>query len=185
MPGCQPVRLAATAPFMKLMKRTYSTSAKDIADCLSRPTWSVRSLLPSLSSKPTAIVNEERLHHLLRLSALPRPQGSESKNKMLEALNSQLHFVNEIRKVDTRGVTPLCSLRSETEADEKEREVTMHTVKDALANEEQRGVYHKRFRRKTNESTQINDSETWDVLGSAQKKIDQYFVVESSSNGPE
>ncbi|KAI9724218.1 MAG: hypothetical protein M1828_003963 [Chrysothrix sp. TS-e1954] len=153
--------------------------AKGIDDFLSKPDWSVRSLLPSEEDVASSTeVTSTQLHHLLRLSALPPPETPEQEAKMLKDLRAQLHFVKEIQKVDTTGVQPLRSLRDETAAAEEENEISMETLKDAIANEEVVGKYHKRIRRKQVKSQGPNEAEDWDVLGQAPKKVGRFFVVE-------
>jgi hypothetical protein len=100
---------------------------------------------------------------------------------MLKTLSSQLHFVREIQQVDTQGVPPLRALRDETIAAEKEREISMDTLKEALAREEVIGKHHKRIRRKTN-PVGAKDAEDWDVLGYAERKSGKYFVVDSGKS---
>lgn len=97
---------------------------------------------------------------------------------MLTTLSSQLHFVKDIQHVDTTGVEPLRSLRDETVRGEKEAELGMDALKEALQREEIRGKHHRRIRRRKGEDAQASH-EKWDVLGSATKKMGRYFVVES------
>ncbi|KAK3713689.1 hypothetical protein LTR37_008383 [Vermiconidia calcicola] len=94
---------------------------------------------------------------------------------MLSTLSSQLHFVKEIQKVDTAGIEPLRSLRDETAQGEKEAEL------DALAQEEVRGKHHKRIRRRRDRAV-AKQEEDWDVLGTAQRKVGRYFVVEGGKD---
>lgn len=73
---------------------------------------------------------------------------------------------------------PLRAIRDETAASEQEQTITLETLNGALAKEKIIGKYHKRIQRDT---TPIDASnvEDWDVLGSAQRKVGKYFVVES------
>ena len=96
---------------------------------------------------------------------------------MLSTLSSQLHFVKEIQKVDTTGVDPLRSLRDETIQGEREAQLDMEALKDALAQEEIRGEHHKRIRRRKDQVARTNEKE-WDVLGTAERKVGRFFVVE-------
>src|SRR6266516_5495727 len=70
--------------------------AINVDKLLSKPSWSVRSLLPDSQTTSSPEVTPKQLHHLLRLSALPQPSSSEEETKMLQTLSSQLHFVMEI-----------------------------------------------------------------------------------------
>ncbi|GIZ40931.1 hypothetical protein CKM354_000425100 [Cercospora kikuchii] len=162
--------------------RSYSQQKPelDIDQLLSRPTWSVSSLLPSSSSSSsTPEITPKQLHHLLRLSALPPPKDATEEQKMLSTLSSQLHFVKDIQQMDTTGVEPLRSLRDETKQGEKEAELGLDALKVALENEEIRGRWHKRIRRQRKPA----DSQRWDVLGCASKKVGRYFVVEGGKDG--
>ena len=150
-----------------------------MGELLDRPTWSVRSLLRPENAQPEAQkVTPEQLHHLLRLSALPPPQSSEEEARMLDTLSAQLHFVGEIQRVPTHGVAPLPAIRDETRAAQEEQTVTLDTLKGALNNEDIIGKHHKRIRRNT-APVDAKDAEDWDVLGSAEKKVGRYFVVEN------
>ena len=105
--------------------RSVSGSTKaehvDVEELLSKPTWSVSSLLPPKDPSPESPqISSKQLHHLLRLSALPPPKDEAEEAKMLSTLSSQLHFVKDIQSVDTTGVEPLRSLRDETAEGEKE-----------------------------------------------------------------
>ncbi|PIB02327.1 hypothetical protein CB0940_00277 [Cercospora beticola] len=152
----------------------------DIDQLLSTPTWSVSSLLPSSSSSSsTPQITSKQLHHMLRLSALPPPKDAAEELKMLSTFSSQLHFVKDIQQMDTTGVEPLRSLRDETQQGEKEAELGLDALKVALENEEIRGRWHKRIRRQRKPA----DSQRWDVLGCASKKVGRYFVVEGGKDG--
>jgi Asp-tRNA(Asn)/Glu-tRNA(Gln) amidotransferase C subunit len=153
----------------------------DVEKLLSKPTWSVSSLLPPKDSNNAQEISSKQLHHLLRLSALPPPKDSEEEEKMLSTLSSQLHFVKEIQKVDITGVEPLQSLRDETPAGEQEAELGLEAMKEALALEEVRGKHHKRIRRRNDECVEKEDE--WDVLGTAEKKVGQFFVVDGGKDG--
>lgn len=162
----------------------YLETDQDIEDFLSKPTWSVESLLPTEEQINQAEeITSKQLHHLLRLSALPPPSSEEEEAKMLRDLKSQLHFVKEIQKVDVTGIKPLQSIRDETELAEKQSEIGMEALKEALAQEEVVGKYHKRIRRKPGPKQAEKGVEDWDVLGQAPKKVGRYFVVEGEGEG--
>lgn len=150
----------------------------DVKQLLATPTWSVASLLSSAETTDEAtIVSPKQLHHLLRLSALPPPKDATEEAKMISTLSAQLHFVREIQKVDTTGVRPLQSLRDETQEGVQELEIGMKELEDAFAQEELRGKYHERIRRRQHTSTQSSQAD-WDVLGTAGKRSGKMFVVE-------
>jgi len=97
---------------------------------------------------------------------------------MLDTLSAQLHFVGEMQRADTAGVKPLRAIRDETEAAENEHTITMETLQDAFAKEKAIGKHYKRIQRDTTQ-TPSNEAEDWPVLGSAERKVGKYFVVES------
>lgn len=188
--GCSPIRLSIWWPNRAVQHRGFasrSASASrleqqlDIEELLEKPSWSVATLLPSEGSKSgTPEVTTKQLHHLLRLSALPPPKDEQEVQKMSSTLSAQLHFVKEIQRVDTSGVEPLQSLRDETAEGERESELGMEAMKDALAMEEIRGKHHTRIRRKRAPVENVEGQ--WDVTGSATKKVGRYFVVEGGKD---
>ncbi|KAK5736937.1 hypothetical protein LTR17_007081 [Elasticomyces elasticus] len=154
----------------------------DLERLLSKPTWSVASLLPPKDQQPsTPEVSSKQLHHLLRLSALPPPKDAAEEAQMLSTLTSQLHFVKEIQRVDTSGVEPLRSLRDETAQGENEAELGMEALKGALDMEETRGTHYKRIKRKRGVKLSV-EGEQWDPLGTATKKTGRFLVVEGGKN---
>lgn len=154
----------------------------DVKKALQKPTWSVSSLLPPKDQKDSPKVSSKQLHHLLRLSALPPPKTAEEESKLLSSLSSHLHFVQEIQKVDTTGVEPLKSLRDETVAGQKEAELGLDALSEALEQEEIRGKHHKRIRRRR-DSASANEKSDWDPLATAGKKVGRYFVVDGGKEG--
>ncbi|WPH04000.1 Hypothetical protein R9X50_00688400 [Acrodontium crateriforme] len=153
----------------------------DVKKALEKPTWSVSSLLPPKDQKNTPKVSSKQLHHLLRLSALPPPKTDEEESKLLSTLSSHLHFVQEIQKVDTSGVEPLRSLRDETIAGQKDAELGLDALSEALEQEEIRGKHHKRIRRR--KDFVENEKLDWDPLAAAGKKVGRYFVIEGGKEG--
>ena len=149
----------------------------NVEELLSKPTWSVASLLPKTSDADSNEVSSKQLRHLLKLSALPPPKDDSEEAKMLKTLSSQLHFVQEIQKANTTGVQPLQSLRDETAQGEREAELGLEALKEALAAEDVRGKFHLRIRRRRDAAQTVKKDE-WNVLGSAGKKTGRYFVVE-------
>ncbi|KAL1305651.1 hypothetical protein AAFC00_007245 [Neodothiora populina] len=166
----------------------------DVHQLLERPTWSVETLLPPADDEATTgakgdtdlpNITSKQLHHLLRLSALPPPASPEEEAEMLKTLRAQLHFVDEIRKVDTTGVKPLQSLRDETAAGYREEEVGFVDLKDAFEQEEIKGSYHKKIRRRQDMPEDTEGAAVWDVLGLTRKRAGRYFVVEGGKAGTE
>jgi Asp-tRNA(Asn)/Glu-tRNA(Gln) amidotransferase C subunit len=156
------------------------TGGIDVERLLSNPHWSVESLLPPAnqsSKEPSVTVNQ--LHHLLRLSALPKPKSKEEESEMVLTLSSQLHFVKDVQSVDTSGVEPMRAIRDETVSAENETEITLATLRDALAQEEIVGKYYKRIRRRQLQPFPPTNPEGWRPLDHAQSKVGKYFVVDS------
>ena len=134
-------------------------------------------------SPPATEITPTRLRQLLRLCALPPPSSPEEEASMLHDLRSQLHFVREIQKVDTRGVKPLVSIRDETDEGQKEAEIGIEDVKEALDEERVVGKWHKRMVRLDDPKVrERNEAEEWDVLGQAPRRVGRFFVVESGEN---
>lgn len=164
--------------------RSYSSDRDllDVESLLSKPAWSVRSLVPDASVTSTQEISPKQLHHLLRLSALPQPTSPKEEAKMLETLHSQLHFVRDIQQVDTEGVEPLQSIRDESEAGIREATIGLEDLQEALGKEDIVGKNLKP-RRRRGEKVNAEDVENWDVLGTASEKIDtpagKFFVVRS------
>jgi Asp-tRNA(Asn)/Glu-tRNA(Gln) amidotransferase C subunit len=154
----------------------------DVKTLLSKPTWSVKALLPEPTKAPS--VSTTQLRHLLRLSALPEPKNEEEEEEMLNTLSSQLHFVEHIQNVDTTGVEPLRAIRDETKAAEKETEITLDTLKEALAQEEVIGKFYKRIHRNQERPSPPDNPKGWRPLDHAKSKVGKYFVVESGQAPP-
>ncbi|KAK5631277.1 hypothetical protein RRF57_006991 [Xylaria bambusicola] len=189
--------------------RTPVIPTNDLVSLLSRPTWSVRSLLPqssstSPSSPSSSSITPKTLHHLLRLSALPLPRTADEEAQMLSTLNSQLHFVRAIQDIDTRGVTPLRAIRDETTAGLREQTIGLEELQEALEAEDIVG-HARRPRRRlvrghmkegnggdvygtdgpgSEKQSMVNEEENWDVLGGASETAaGRYFVVRSGGTG--
>lgn len=189
MPGAVCLRSRASLCFAVLASkaRTPSTrnySAKrvleneaDTAEFLSKPSWSVQSLLPSASdATSTPSTTPAQLSHLLRLSALPQPKDAAEEASMIAMLESQLHFVREIQKVDTTGVGPLQAIREETEEALAERTIGLKRLEDALAQEEFNGKM-KRPRRREGLPQEMDQN--WKPLATANRTAGEYFVVKN------
>ncbi|KAI9707866.1 MAG: hypothetical protein M1820_004472 [Bogoriella megaspora] len=164
-------------------RKSSSLSASDIERLLSKPTWSVKSLLPC-GDQDQAIdsVSSNQLRHLLRLSALPPPSTQEEEAKMLKTLNTQLRFVREIQKVNTSNVAPLPSLRDETAEAQKDAEIGMEELEEAFSNEQVIGKHYKRIRRNVDRPVDTKSSEEWEVLGHTDRKVGNFFVVENTKD---
>ncbi|KAL4938938.1 hypothetical protein BDV06DRAFT_214710 [Aspergillus oleicola] len=172
--------------FEPLRPRYYSSKSNEAVDfesLLAKPTWSVRSLLPDPATKSRSpSVSSAQLRHLLRLSALPQPSSPEEESRMLETLDSQLHFVEEIQKVDATGVEPLQSIRDETPAAVKENTIGLEQLKEALSKERVVGR-NKKIQRINSPRNDRPDGDAWDgnALGYASKTKGKFFVFGSDS----
>lgn len=171
--GPAPIRRLATTS----RARQHAKQHVDVDELLSKPTWSVSSLLPKDGDAGSTEVSAKQLRHLLKLSALPPPKDANEEARMLKTLSSQLHFVEEIQKADTTGVQPLQSLRDETAEGERNAELGLEALKEALAAEDVRGKFHPRIRRRR-DGNEFAKKDDWNVLGAAGKKTGRYFVVE-------
>lgn len=150
-----------------------------IREYLRNPTWSVKSLLPDSAALEHQVptVTPKELHHLLRLSALPQPKDAAEESSMLKTLETQLHFVREIQRVDTADVEPLVSIRDETPTAIEENTITLADLQDDLDAEEQVGKYG-RVRRVPRDDPVAKKAEDWDLFGMAEgKTMGKYFVV--------
>jgi len=163
------------------------TVSPQIEKLLATPTWSVKSLLPkpNLAAKPE--ITPEKLHHLLRLSALPLPATKEEESRMLKTLESQIHFVKEIQQVDTSGVEPLQAIRDETDEAVQEQTITLQDLEPYLAREEKIGPNGTIRRRKDEDALEDGQSRrlrselNWNPFklgaGSEGRKKGDYFFV--------
>ncbi|RAL66049.1 hypothetical protein DID88_005710 [Monilinia fructigena] len=162
----------------------------NIDDLLSKPTWSVRSLLPFPNEKPAEEITVKQLHHLCRLSALPLPKTPEEEKKLLDTLHLQLHFLRDIQKVDTEGIEPLRSIRDETLEAEAYESIGLDTeeIKTALQKEEFEGR-NKRPKRRTDGVVDTKGVENWDVTATATENVEfgggKYFIVRSGKGTEE
>ena len=151
-------------------------SANEVKNLLSTPTWSVSSLIEQQpDDTPAETITQKQLHHLLRLSALPLPETPQEEAKMIETLQSQLHFVRAVRNVDTTGIEPLYVIRDETEEGMQAMRFGLEDLKEELDKEEIVG-FARRIRKKP-ETAIAQEGETVDILKLAPNKIGRYVVV--------
>lgn len=96
---------------------------------------------------------------------------------MLKTLETQLHFVREIQKVDTTGVEPLVSIRDETVEAKEENTITLADLQDELDAEEKIGR-NGRVKRVPREDLKARKAENWDLFKMAEgKTMGRFFVV--------
>lgn len=156
-----------------------SPESPDLASIFANPTWSVRSLLPSSSPSGEEEVTPAKLDHLLRLSALPPPDNHADKDRMLETLRAQLHFVRDIQSVDTSGYEPLRSIRDETSAGIAESTVTLDTLREALSRETAVGYRRRPRRVKDAQEREQSEEERLVEAATVERRDRKYFVVAS------
>jgi Asp-tRNA(Asn)/Glu-tRNA(Gln) amidotransferase C subunit len=177
----QPYRRPTPDPFARSPK---------IREFLRQPTWSVKSLLPdpdlsSATEQQTPSISPKQLHHLLRLSALPQPKDAAEESSMLKTLETQLHFVREIQKVDTTGVEPLVSIRDETPEAREENTITLASLQKHLDAEEKVGK-NGRVRRVVRKDPELAKAEDWDLFKMSEgKTLGRFFVVRKQKDGRE
>ncbi|QYT01459.1 hypothetical protein H0G86_008496 [Trichoderma simmonsii] len=174
--SCLRQNLRPRQPTATASLSTKSSPSSTAHDILSKPTWSVSSLLPSESHSAPEVITPSQLHHLLRLSALPLPKSPAEEQSMIATLQSQLQFARAVQRVDTKGVEPLRAIRDETEAAVKEMTIGLEDLEEALAKETLVGHYQRPRRAKERIES---DAENWDALATASRKAGKYFVVES------
>lgn len=95
---------------------------------------------------------------------------------MLKTLHSQLHFVREIQKVDTKGIVPLQAIRDETSEAIEESTIHMDDLQEAFAKEKRVGR-NGRIKREKNLSPEPTLEEAWNPLDYATERVGKYFVV--------
>ena len=150
-----------------------------IVSLLAKPTWSVKSLLPQADSQSTPTVTPRQLHHLLRLSALPQPKDAQEEAEILKTLESQIHFVKEIQKVDTTGVEPLRAIRDETAEGIEEQTIKLADLQEHLDAEEVVGR-NGRIKRRPKRDPEARQAEDWDPFAMSEgqeKRKGRYFFV--------
>lgn len=101
---------------------------------------------------------------------------------MLKTLNSQLHFVRDIKKVNTSGVEPLQRIMDETEDAIARSTISLESLKEALDGEDFQGR-NKRPRRRREEKVDTKGQEDWDVFSTTVEQVPgpggNFFVVRS------
>lgn len=132
--------LWGTNPRAPVYRRIKAQIRDTDEQLFAQPTWSVRSLLPKTDDPDASEITREKLHHLLKLSALPNPKTEEDEQRMLKTLQSQVHFVKEVQNINTKDVEPLVAIRDETHAAIQERTVTLQSLQPFLDAEEKVGI---------------------------------------------
>lgn len=99
---------------------------------------------------------------------------------MLKDLESQLHFVEAVQRVDTRGVQPLVSIRDESEEGQAGQEITLQALTAELGKEEVVGT-RKRIRRKEEVKVGKNDAEDWNALACAPSIKGRFIALETKA----
>lgn len=151
---------------------------------LARPSWSVKSLLPNPESANPKKITKERLHHLLKLSALPLPKSEAEERRMLKTLESQIHFVKEVQEIETNGVEPLVAIRDETAEAIKEQTISLETLQPYLNNERKVGTNGTVRRPKPTEMIRDSGWNPFDMgEGKETRKKGKFFFVKKRKSG--
>lgn len=154
----------------------------EIESLLAQPSWSVKSLLPKEGGEEKRRITRSKLHHLLKLSALPLPKSEDEEARMRETLGSQIHFVQEIQDIDTTDVEPLVTIRDETTENIKEEMITLEKLQPYLELEERVGTNGTIRRRKP---TEVLTDSGWDPFelgeGKETRKMGKYFFVKKQA----
>ena len=96
---------------------------------------------------------------------------------MLQTLQSQIHFVKEIQKVDTTGVEPLRAIREETAEAIEEQTIKLSDLKEHLDAEVVVGR-NGRIRRMATDDPEARAAEDWDPFSMSDgKRMGKYFYV--------
>lgn len=97
---------------------------------------------------------------------------------MVRTLESQIHFVKEIQKINTTGVEPLVAIRDETTESIEEQTITLETLQPYLDKEQKVGANGTIRRQKPAET--IRDS-GWNPFemgkGKETRRKGKYFFV--------
>lgn len=97
---------------------------------------------------------------------------------MLETLESQIHFVKEVQKVNTDGVEPLVAIRDETAESIEEQTITLNKLQPYLDQEEKVGKNGTIRRRKPSEMVTNSGWDPFDLgEGKESRRIGKYFYV--------
>lgn len=102
---------------------------------------------------------------------------------MLRTLETHIHFVREIQKVDTKGVEPLVSIRDETPEATAENTISLADLQEDLDAEQKVGK-NGRVRRISSDDPKANKAEAWDLSKMAEGKMTEgFFVVKKQKEG--
>ena len=169
------------------IRYTSSLTKEDLKTILSKPSWSLKSLLPEKSQgqeeeeqpQPSSNtpITVKQLHHLLRLSALPPPTSPAEEVSMLKTLSSQIHFVREVQSVDTTDVQPLRALRDETSQAVEENTIRLSSMQKLFDLEDKVGK-NRRIRRRRREEVKLEQSKEAGEIGSAQQRERKSFAFD-------
>ena len=101
---------------------------------------------------------------------------------MLKTLESQIHFVREIQKVDTAGVEPLRAIRDESAEGIEEQTITLADLREHLDAEEVVGR-NGRIKRRPRDDQEAKEAQAWDPFAMSEgKSKGQYFFVRKEKN---
>ncbi|KAG8531146.1 uncharacterized protein KY384_004504 [Bacidia gigantensis] len=182
---------ALLAPATHLRALSTLNTPEEIAEYLSKPSWSVKETLfpsspqtTSTSSTTTPSPEEEitpaKLHHLLNLSALPLPKTPEEEARLLDDLGRQLSFVRHVQTVDTTGVEPMVAVRDETEEGRRERTVGLEDPEIQRAFKMEKKVGRRGRVKTVKEDVNDEPKRDWDPLERANRVVGKYIAVDTA-----
>lgn len=97
---------------------------------------------------------------------------------MLKTLESQIHFVKEIQRIDTAGIPPLRSIRDESAEAVQEASIGLDNLKEAFGKERKVGRSKKIERAHPEKNIPPDDAWDGNALNTASKRIGKYFIVD-------
>lgn len=153
----------------------------EIEEYLSKPSWSVKDLICTQEQAKESQISREKLHHLLRLSALPLPASDTDESQMIKDLGSQLQFVHAVQNIDTKDVEPSQSIRDETKQAREANTIGVANVQKYLDNEIISGK-RGRIRKTKANNPRRHTPDGQDLLLQAPKKIGKYVIVDTAKD---
>lgn len=110
-------RLSTGSSAAQRRDKVEGDDADDFSDILPATTWSTRAYFapaPSVAGVATDEVDDAKLDHLLKLSALPAPATADERQALVADLNAQMRFVRRVQTIDTAGVKPMTNVVFDT-----------------------------------------------------------------------
>ncbi|GES84333.1 DUF726-domain-containing protein [Rhizophagus clarus] len=96
----------------KFIQKRYNNNSSitnDEYNFPEKPTWSVRSLLPSINTHSDTTISQDEYKTLLKLSNLRSTSPSED-SQLIQDINLLCYFVKHIQNVDVTDIKPMRSV---------------------------------------------------------------------------